>query len=189
MNCSECLELVVTCNLGSDLDDANGHIHGCRVCTRAVDIMVAGERLLVESLNGELPHRAANEVAQTSWARVNRMRVRRWVTAGAIAAAVVTFGLLGRFALPEVRRLIAPPPPVVTVTFSLQCLSSEQAAALLRPYLPIPQNPRWQAERFSVTPAADGIRAVTIRAPQETINEVPALLTRFENDPGAACRR
>jgi hypothetical protein len=179
----------VTGDLQSDLDGAKGHLHECVACSRAAELTLAGERVLAESLDAEVPQRTSDEVAQTSWIRVRRMRVRRWIIVGAIAAAVATFGLLGRFAMPEVRRLIAPPPPVVTATFSLACLSSEQAAMLLRPYLPIPQNPRWQAESFSVSPAPDGIRAVTIRAPQETIDRVPALLTRFENDRGAACRR
>jgi hypothetical protein len=42
---------------------------------------------------------------------------------------------------------------------------------------------------FDVRPAADGLRAVTVRAPAATLALVPKLLERFENDPGAACRR
>ncbi len=66
-----------------------------------------------------------------------------------------------------------PQPPAVTQTFLLKCLTSEQAASLLRPYLPMPQNPRWQAERYSVTPGSHGLRAFTVGAPGYLIDRVP----------------
>jgi hypothetical protein len=52
----------------------------------------------------------------------------------------------------------------------------------------MPENPRWQAERFDVS-AAEGVSAVTVRAPRELIDLVPALLAEFERYPTAACRR
>ncbi|HJQ12434.1 MAG TPA: hypothetical protein VJ840_15490 [Gemmatimonadaceae bacterium] len=113
----------------------------------------------------------------------------KWIVAP-IAGLTLVIGALilaanfGR----ELQRFFAPPPPVETATFTLNCLSGDQAASLLRPYLPRPQNPMWQAEDFDVFAAKGGIKAVTVRAPAATIARVPALLARFEADPQAACR-
>ena len=156
---------------------------------REAVLMVAGELALRQGLGAEAPSRASRVVAETSWARLNRSRVRRWVAAGSVVATIAVVWLFSRFALPDIQRLVVPEPPLVTKTFSISCLSPQQAATLLQPYLPVPLNPRWQAEHFSVTPAGPGIRAVTVRAPQSTIDLVPDLLARFETDPGAACRQ
>jgi hypothetical protein len=120
---------------------------------------------------------------------VHRAWYRRWLTAALCLTAVALVWLLAWvLVVPELRRLTAAPPPVVTETFSLACLSPEQAASIIRPYLPPPENPRWQAERFDVVPARGGIRAITVRAPHEVIARVPAVLSRFERDADAACR-
>jgi hypothetical protein len=129
-------------------------------------------------------------VAAMAYRRLWFRRVTRWLGVPVAAAALlVTLQIIGRGVVPEVQRLTAPPPDVETEIFSLTCLSPEQAASLLRPYLPIPQNPRWQAERFDVRAIDGGISAVAVRAPRATLDGVPRILARFEKDPTAACRR
>jgi hypothetical protein len=174
-------------------DDSNvtlaAHLETCPKCAGVERLLIAGEGAVATSLDAERPSRNPGEISADAWAAVTRRR-RRLATSLGGAALVLASGWLGvQYVLPEANRLLAPPPPVVTKTFRLSCLSSEQAAALLGPYLPGPENPRWQMERFSVTPARHGIRAVAVSAPQATIDRVPALLAEFERDPNAACRR
>jgi hypothetical protein len=165
------------------------HHRECASCRVAATLLMEAQRELGAVLRGDGPSRPSAALAEHAWLarqRAWRQRVRRMVMAAMLAAFAF---LTWRYAVPEMRRLLAPPPPTVTETFSLTCLSPAQAASLLRPYLPAPENPRWQAEHFSVTPAEHDIRAVTVRAPRALIDRVPELLARFERDPNAACRR
>jgi hypothetical protein len=184
------METLFTADLSSPTE-VQAHVGTCERCTRAVEIFRTAERSLAESLAlveaGAVP---PEHVAAMAWNRVRRQRfVRRIVIPVAMVLAVLATALFVTKLGPEIKRMTGAPPPVVTQTFTLRCLSPDQAESLLRPYLPVPQNPRWQAEMFDVRPAADGLRAVTVRAPAATLALVPKLLERFENDPGAACRR
>jgi hypothetical protein len=202
MTCEQCLGLLLTTDLGrlparatgerdADVQDIplENHLEGCAACAGVQELLLAGEGALAMSLDGEAPSVNPPQISAGAWAAVRRSRRRRAaiLASAALVLASSAFGV--QYVLPEARRLLAPPPPVVTKTFRLSCLSSEQAASLLGPYLPTPENPRWQAERFSVTPARHGIRAVAVSAPQSTIDRVPVLLAEFERDPNAACRR
>jgi len=200
VTCEECGELLHTVDLRAlseaTSDDPAGtdgalmlaHLRSCRRCGSAAELLIAGERALARDLGDVTSRHAPDEVARHAWTSM-RARRRRFVIATiAVAVAIIGAGTASYVIVPEARRLLAPPPPVVTRTFPLTCLSAEQAASLLRPYLPVPENPRWQAERFDVSPAV-GVGAVTVRAPQELIDRVPTLLAEFERYPTAACRR
>lgn len=165
------------------------HARDCARCQSTLALVVQGARALDHSLVEAGPWQSPDVVAAEAYQRVTT-RWRRYLvrSAGGLAVAAGLI-FLGNVTIPEVRRLTSAPPPVVTETFSLQCLSPAQAVSLLRPYLPKPENPRWQAERFDVTAAEQGIRAVTVSAPQPVIDRVPSILARFEQDPNAACRR
>lgn len=202
MTCSEALGLLVAVDLrrlsgpdhrGDPEDAFPGelvtHIAECQSCGRVARLLAAGERTLAASLDADVSARPFALVAETAWAGAKRYRFRRFVAASAAVVLVSVSALIGREVFSEARRLLTPQPPVVTQTFPLTCLTSEQAADLLRPYLPMPLNPRWQAERFSVTPAPSGIRAVTVGAPRELIDRVPQLLARYEAADPALCPR
>lgn len=165
------------------------HVTGCDECRQRVGLVVAAASELSSQLNADYPALDPATVSSTAWLKVHRARRVRFVSLAASLFALLAVFLFGRTVVSETQRMLAPPPPPVTVTYSLKCLSADQAAALLRPYLPAPQNPRWQAEAYSITPAQLGIRAVTVRAPQEVIDEVPRILARFEQDENAECRR
>jgi anti-sigma factor RsiW len=203
MTCSECLESLLVADIRlrgsgdpsetavSDVASMQAHLTECPRCKRAVEILREGQEGLSGSLFLDSAQRHSPEsLAEYAYGRVRRERLVRWRV---LPVIVVLFALaatlLGMTFGPEIKRLITPPPAVETVTFSLRCLSGEQAAGLLRPYLPLPENPMWQAERFDVRPAGGGIRAVTMRAPRATLASVPGLLARFERDRGAACSR
>jgi hypothetical protein len=100
------------------------------------------DRTLAAVLAGDAARRPASAVAAHAWATVHRAWYRRWLTAALCLTAVALVWLFAWvLVVPEVRRLTAAPPPVVTETFSLACLSPEQAASIIRPYLPAPENP------------------------------------------------
>jgi hypothetical protein len=202
MTCSECLESLLVADIrkrsssnpnetaASDDSSIQAHITGCDSCKSAVEFLRAGQEGLSGSLFLTSAQRHSPEsLAEYAYSRVRRERLVRWRVLPAIVVLfVLAATLLGMTFGPEIKRLLTPPPAVETVTFSLHCLSGDQAATLLRPYLPSPENPMWQAERFDVRPAGRGIRAVTMRAPPATLALVPDLLARFERDPHVTCQ-
>lgn len=114
--------------------------------------------------------------------------MQSWCVVRSLVIVLILLTLLGtRIIAPEMQRLLESPPPVVVATFPLKCLSSDQAASLLRPYLPRPKNPRWQAEDFDVIPGSFGIRAVTVRGPQKLIDDVPGIIAKFEREFATTC--
>ena len=112
-----------------------------------------------------------------------RLMVRLGIPVIAIAILVVAV-LLVKVVVPEVRRFVEPPPQVLVRTFSVTCITPAQAASLLRPYLPHPKNPRWQAESFDVAAGPPGVGVVTVRAPQELLDRIPDLLIQFQRQAG-----
>ena len=201
MTCAECIDLVLVARLGEAntlaIEDEAGdraadistHLASCPNCTRITENLRVAERSLVLSLAASTAGSSPETIADAAFEHRRRARLFRWLLLPLVlvAVAIATLFFVGQFS-PAIRRDTAPPPAVETRTFSLQCLSGEQAASLLRPYLPTPQNPMWQAEAFDVRPAGGGIRAVTVRAPHATLEQVPQLLAPFENNPNAECR-
>jgi hypothetical protein len=204
MTCAECMDALLVADfettgfrvkplesIGGNMVGIEEHIASCETCTRAAEILRTAQEGLSASLALASAHKETPQLmADYAYKRVRRERLVWWTVLPVIIVAFV-FGaaMLATNFGPGVRRYFTPPPTVETRTFSLSCLSGEQAASLLTPYLPSPQNPMWQAEAFDVRPAGGGIRAVTVRAPGTTLALVPVLLERFERDPNAACRR
>ena len=203
MTCAECMDALLVADLraGRALTDAGEaepatiadidlHTASCERCARAAQIVRAAEMDLASALVASSTRLTAESIAEFAYRRIRRERLINWTVGPAIALVfILGVALLVGKAGSELRAFFTPPPPVETQTFSLNCLSGEQAASLLRPYLPTPQNPMWQAERFDVRAAGGGIRAVTVRAPRSTLALVPELIARFERDPRAACRQ
>ena len=200
MTCSECIDLVLVARLGHGntlgvedeagdrVEGISAHLATCPSCTRITENLLVAQRSLALSLAASTAAYSPEAIASAAFERRRRTRLFRWVLFPLVVVAlgIAALFFVGQFS-PAIRRYTAPPPAVETRTFSLQCLSGEQAASLLRPYLPAPQNPMWQAEAFDVRPAGGGIRAVTVRAPHATLEEVPRILARFENNANAAC--
>ncbi|HYD53944.1 MAG TPA: hypothetical protein VEA99_15010 [Gemmatimonadaceae bacterium] len=197
MTCAECRERLAEVALPpprAGLDDGidaplREHLAACPRCATIAERLADAERALAASLAASRPTLSAATVAEHAWAAARRRRRLQWLGAVAVAGAGALAWVVAARLGPELRRLTAPPPPVVVETFTVTCLAPEQAAALVRPHLPPPENPRWQVERFGVEPVGGGIRAITVRAPRAVIDRVPALLARFETHPDAACRR
>ncbi|MEO8575768.1 MAG: hypothetical protein ABI556_03670 [Gemmatimonadales bacterium] len=204
MNCAESLAIIdhapleevraaVTETIDPHAVDDVGlsaHLRECDRCRQSASMVVQSHSALADQLAASRPQRDFGPVAKIAQ-RKERYR-RGLIVFGipSVVAGVVLFALLlTKLIVPEARRLLEPPPEVVIVTYPLKCLKPEQAASLLRPYLPLPKNPRWQAEAFAVVPGEFGVRAVTVRAPRSTIDDVPRLLAQFEKDFAPACPR
>lgn len=204
VTCTECMEALLVADItatgfraysADDTDpsviDLDAHVSGCERCARAAEILRAAQEGLSSSLVLASAHGDTSQAtANYAYTRLRRERFVWWrVMPGIFFCFVVGAAVIATSFGPALRRYFTPPPAVETRTFSLSCLSGEQAAKLLTPYLPSPQNPMWQAEAFDVRPAGGGIRGVTVRAPRATLAVVPELLAGFERDPNAACRR
>ncbi len=198
MNCGEARESLLTadlaCGAGHDLvtmqnPELELHIAGCEECNKVRSALCGSEKILSESLSAIPVRNSAEEISRVAYQARKRRRLVNWlfVPGGLIVLVVVAMLAYGR-AAPVIRNLTAPPPALEVQTFSLQCLSAEQAASLIRPYLPHPRNPMWQAEDFDVRQADGGLMAVTVRAPKEVLRQIPELLKRYEADPSASCQ-
>jgi hypothetical protein len=199
VTCAECTDALLEADLTSaDLEserqlspigpEAREHIATCSRCGGIAGVLLESQSALSRALETH-GDQHPDALAVSVYRRYRRERIVRTVVvpAGILALVLAAAILVGNFGR-TLQRFFAPPPAVETVTFSLSCLSAQQAATLLRPYLPRPQNPMWQAESFDIAPAGGGIKAVTVRAPEAMIAHVPELLARFEADPRAACR-
>ena len=157
--------------------------------TRERSILRAAERELAASLDAERPQRDAVDVALMA-TRAARIRVLSRISAvGVSLLTIVSLGAaLWTGVIPDLRRLLAPQPPAELRTVVLSCLSPEQATQLLRPYLPRPENPRWQAEAYDVFPLTT-MHAITIRAPGATIRAMRQVLAPYEQQANGVCAR
>ncbi len=198
MNCGDAREALLTADLTHERenglmemeqDELQLHIGSCEECGQVRAALFGSEKILSESLSAIPGRNSPEAISRVAYQARKRQRLVNWlfVPCGLIVLAIVAVLAYGR-AAPVIRNLTAPPPAVEVQTFSLQCLSAEQAASLIRPYLPQPRNPMWQAEDFDVRPAVGELRAVTVRAPKEVLGQIPDLLKRYEADPSASCR-
>jgi hypothetical protein len=149
------------------------------------DDMQPAFALIREQLDADRPRITSSSMAIIAQRKhhYRRLMIRLGIPA-AVAGILLVAALLMKVVVPEASRLLQPPPPVVVGTFSVSCITPAQAANLLRPYLPRPKNPRWQAEDFDVVAGPPGVNVVTVRAPQELIDRVPRLLTQFQQQAG-----
>jgi len=198
MQCDQALDALLAADLASlqrdgtarpdQPSDLMDHLDACDRCRGALSVLVAGELALSHSLGRLAPATKAEDVVAAAVMRQRRTRRRR-VVALMGGSLVVCLGWLAWVqVVPEMQRMLAPPPQVVVHTFALRCMTPAEAASVIRPYLPLPQNPRWQAEMFDVSPAQGSVRAVTVRAPRSTIAAIAQVLSRVDGADAAACR-
>ena len=191
MTCDACRELLYAVDLragthsgvisDADVRALEEHVAGCEQCAQDAARLRDGEAALRDSL-------AADQPSSTPelWARAAMIRVRHRRRAILFGSPVLaaSIGIIAWMAWKAgggiVRDMDADFGRVEVETFSLTCLAPEQAEQLLRPYMPNERSWAWSV--------GHGIRAVTVRAPRETLDRVPGILARFEKDSGAACR-
>ena len=187
MNCHECLAELSTVSLREMQPDSPvmQHCASCADCASLTTRLRAMEYDTASTLNNLPPLTSPVSLAETSATLSRRRRVGRLVVTlsgivGAIIVAVVAStmlvpqtiwnGITGPVASSALR----------TETITLTCLSPEQAADIVSPYVR-------SCGSVYYTPSS-GISVITVRGTADKIARSRELLDGLESDPGAACR-
>jgi hypothetical protein len=137
-------------------------------------------------LNGLPPMSNPVTVAETAGQTDQRRHVGGVVvTLSAIAGAIVIWIVSATMVVPGLYRagVIGSGPDrggMRTETMQLSCLSPQQAADIINPYI------RSARSKFFVP--TSGISAITVQGTPGELERARNLIHKFERDPGAACR-
>jgi hypothetical protein len=184
MNCQECLSELATGSLREMPADSAlmQHCATCPDCSRLTTLLRDREYNAANVLNNLPPISNPITVAETSVRTAQRRRVGRVVVMLTGAALVVTIWIAAaKIFFPAMSRGdLGNRTALRTETIGLQCLSPEQAADIIFPYV------RTRGSTF-YTPKS-GISAITVRGTAAEVAKSRDLLLAFESDPAAACR-
>jgi hypothetical protein len=181
MTCEECLSELATGSL-RDLPSDSAvmrHCATCPDCSRLTTLLRDREYEAATVLNNLPPMSNPIAVAEASVLTAHRRRVGRVVVMLSGAALVVTIWFTAvTLILPAMRS--DPPATLLTETIPLSCLSPQQAADIVDPYL------RTHGSLYFVP--TSGISALTVRGTAAQLRKSKDLIREFETDPNAACR-
>jgi hypothetical protein len=119
-------------------------------------------------------------VAEASVLTAHRRRVGGVVVMLSGAALVVTIWFTAATLIFPAMRGNGPMSTLLTETIPLSCLSPQQAADIVDPYL------RTHGSLYFIP--TSGISALTVRGTAAQLRKSKDLIREFETDPGAACR-
>lgn len=182
MTCQECLAEIEAGSLRDLPADSPVMLHcaRCPDCARVTTLLREREYNAATLLNNLPPLSSPVSVAETAVRTSHRRRVGRIVVVLSGAALVATIWIA---AATTIIPMIGDGPPtkstVRTETIALTCLSPQQAADIINPYL------RRHGSIYWVPPS--GISAITVRATADELAKSRQLIREFETDPAAAC--
>jgi hypothetical protein len=185
MNCQECLEELSTASLREIPGDSPvmQHCATCPDCAQLTTRLREREYEAATVLNSLPPLGNPLSVAETAATLSRRRRVGRLVVTLSRIAAIIIIGIVGStIVLPAVRRselFTDSPPRLRTETIALTCLSPEQAADIINPYV--------RSHGSTYYMPTSGISAITVRGTSEELVRSRNLIRDFEADPAAAC--
>jgi hypothetical protein len=161
----------------SEIDAAGAAVTDLREAAREAGISQAAfEAALAEV-------QTVNDAAVPIAKHVPAPRPRRFL-AGMIGGAVMVFFLVMMVFIPRAVSTVVPiasdGAPIVEQSFPLRCISPAQAGELIRPLV-------GASGTVVLTPPTVPGGVVTVRASEEQLKQVKALLDRYEGAPGAAC--
>jgi hypothetical protein len=184
MTCEQCLEELATGSLRELPSDSAvmQHCATCPDCSRLTTLLRDREYEAATVLNNLPPMSNPLTVAETSVRTAQRRRVGRVVVMLSGAALVVTIWLAAaNTIIPAMNSSeMGARKTLRTETISLQCLSPQQAADVIGPYIR-------EAGSTYYLPTS-GISAITVRGSPGEIAKARSLIDQFEPDAGAACR-
>jgi hypothetical protein len=184
MTCEECLSELATGSLREMAADSAvmQHCVTCPDCSRLTTQLRDREYNAANVLNNLPPMSNPITLAETSVRMAQRRRVGRVVVMLTGAALVVTIWIAAaKIFYPAMGRAdLGNRTALRTETIPLQCLSPEQAADIINPYV------RTRGSTY-YTPKS-GISAITVRGTEAEVAKSRDLLLTFESDPAAACR-
>ncbi len=183
MTCDECVSILATGSL-RDLPADSAvilHCNRCPDCAQLTTLLRDREYTAATILNNLPPLSSPISVAETAGRLSRRRRVGQLVVmlAGAALvatiwiAAATTFVPMMNDADKDHRTALR------TETIALTCLSPQQAADIINPYV------RSHGSAYYVP--ASGLSAITVRGTASELAQSRDLIREFEKDPKAAC--
>jgi len=184
MTCEQCLSELTTGSLREMSPDSPVMVHcaTCPDCAHLTTLLRDREYNAANVLNNLPPMSNPITVAETSVNLARRRRIGRVVVMLSGAALVVTIWIAAATTVfPALRRSdIVTSSELRTETISLSCLSPEQAADVIHPYI--------RSRGATYYMPTSGISAITVRGNATELAKARSQIEHFEQDPGAACR-
>jgi hypothetical protein len=183
MTCAEVLETLSTASLRDMPADSAVMVHcaACPDCARVTTLLREKEYEAASVLNGLPPMSNPITLADESVVTSKRRRAGRIAVIGTGAALVVTIWIAASLTIfPELIHSDSLPSELRTESMQLTCLSPQQAADLINPYV------RSHGSNWYIPKS--GISVITIRGTGDELAKSRDLIAQFETDPGAACK-
>jgi hypothetical protein len=184
MTCAEVLENLSTGSLRDMPPDSAvmAHCATCPDCARVTTMVREKEYEAASVLNGLPPLSNPVTLAEKSVVTSKRRRVGRIAVIATGAALVATTWIAASLTIiPELNHADARTASELrTETMQLSCLSPQQAADLINPYV------RSHGSNWYIPKS--GISVITIRGTGDELAKSRDLIAQFETDPGAACK-
>lgn len=184
MTCEQCLAELATGSLREMPADSAVLVHcaTCPDCVRLTTLLRDREYNAANVLNNLPPMSNPITLAESSVNMAHRRRIGRVVVylSGAALAATIWIAAATTVILPLQRRDGPTSSTLRTETIALSCLSPQQAADVIYPYV------RSRGSTFYLP--TSGISAITVRGTADEVARSRSLIDKFEKDPTAACR-
>jgi hypothetical protein len=183
MNCTEVLATLSIASLRDMTPDSAVMLHcdTCPDCSRLTTLLRDREYEAATVLNGLPPMSNPITVAEQAVVASKRRRLGRVAVMISGAALVVTIWIAA--ALTVIPALNQSDVNIATTlhteTMQLSCLSPQQAADIINPYV------RSHGSTYYIP--TTGISAITVRGTREELAKSRNLIHDFESDPKAAC--
>jgi hypothetical protein len=176
MNCDDYLSMLATLPVEELASGgARDHAARCRECDRITRVVAERERNMLMAFGDLHPSVPAGQVAARALVASRRRTVGLYYRIGLGVATVAAI-----FFMIVSRQPTAPSPGAsVLETFRLRCLSPEQAAELLRPYIQ-------STGRVSFQPNSP-LGIINIEASPQQIERARSVLERYDNATESQC--
>jgi hypothetical protein len=183
MNCTEVLATLSTASLRDMTPDSEVMLHcdSCPDCARVTTVLRDREYEAATVLNGLPPMSNPIAVAEQSVIASKRRRLGRVAVMITGAALIVTIWIAAALTvIPALNNAdVDVASALHTETMQLSCLSPQQAADIINPYV------RSHGSTYYLP--TTGISAITVRGNRQELLKSRNLIHDFESDPKAAC--
>ena len=184
MTCEECITELATGSLRELAADSPvmNHCSRCPDCAQLTTLLRDREYHAASVLNSLPPVSNPISVAEAAGRLSRRRRVGGLVVMASGTALVLTIWIAAATTvIPRMNSAEADGRNALrTETIPLTCLSPQQAADIINPYVRGPGSKYWLP--------SSGISAITVQANASELGRSRALIREFEKDPAAACR-
>jgi hypothetical protein len=153
---------------------AREHAAECHDCDRVTRVVAEREhnmRMAFEDLQFSVSAPQTAAAALTA-SRRRKVAVSYNIGLGLATLATVLFVMVSR------ATSVPRPSPMITETFRLQCLSPDQAAEILRPYIPATGRMRIRDKSLGV---------IDVEAPSEVMATARSILDRYDSPAQSQC--